>query len=249
MAGHSKWANIRYRKGAQDAKRGKIFTKFIREITVSARLGGGDVNSNPRLRQVVDKALGQNMTRDTIDRAISRGVGGQDGADMESIRYEGYGPFGVAVMVDCLTDNRNRTVSEVRHVFSKMGGSLGTDGSVAYLFQKVGQIFINGEVDENKLTEVVLESPADDIEKLEDARFLVTTAADKLMQVKDFLTTHGFSLESADFTMLPSTNVMLDNVEDAQSLMKMLDMLEDLDDVQEVCSNVDIPDEILQKLN
>ncbi len=245
MAGHSKWANIKHRKGAQDAKRGKIFTKLIREITTAARLSS-DIN-NPRLRIAVDKALGQNMTRDTIDRAIKRGIGGGDDAAMESIRYEGYGPNGVAVMVDCLSDNRNRTVSEVRHAFTKMGGNLGTDGSVAYLFTKVGQIVFAKGTDEDKLMEAAIEAGAEDVVKQEDGALIVNTTPEAFSNVVDAMKAAGFTPESADVTMTASVNVAL-NVEDAERFMKMVDMLEDLDDVQEVYSNAEISEEIGRQL-
>ncbi len=245
MAGHSKWANIKHRKGAQDAKRGKIFTKLIREITTAARLSS-DIN-NPRLRIAVDKALAQNMTRDTIDRAIKRGIGGGDETAMESIRYEGYGPNGVAVMVDCLSDNRNRTVSEVRHAFTKMGGNLGTDGSVAYLFTKVGQIVFAKGTDEDKLMEAAIEAGAEDVVKQEDGTLIVNTTPESFSNVVDAMKAAGFNPESADVTMTASVNVPL-NVEDAVQFMKMVDMLEDLDDVQEVYSNAEISDEIGRQL-
>jgi len=245
MAGHSKWANIKHRKGAQDAKRGKIFTKLIREITTAARISS-DMN-NPRLRLAVTKALGQNMTRDTIDRAIKRGMGADDGAQMEQIRYEGYGPNGVAVMVDCLTDNRNRTVSEVRHAFTKMGGNLGTDGSVSYLFTKMGQVTFGKEVNEDKLMEVAIEVGAEDVVSEEDGTFTVRTTPEVFERVVENIKAAGFSPINAEVTMVPSLNVEL-NFEDAQQFMKMVDMLEDLDDVQEVYSNADISEEIGRRL-
>jgi len=245
MAGHSKWANIKHRKGAQDAKRGKIFTKLIREITTAAKLSS-DI-SNPRLRIAVDKALGQNMTRDTIDRAIKRGMGGGDETNLESIRYEGYGPNGVAVMVDCLTDNRNRTVSEVRHAFTKMGGNLGTDGSVSYLFTKIGQISFDSKTNEDKLMEAAIEAGADDVVKQDDGSFLVNTTPEAFSDVVASLKANGFTPESAEVTMTASMNVTL-GLEDATQFMKMVDMLEDLDDVQEVYSNADITEEIGRQL-
>lgn len=249
MAGHSKWANIKHRKGAQDAKRGKVFTKLIREITVAARMGGGggDPTMNPRLRAAVDKALGQNMTRDTIDRAIARGVGGLEGDNVEEIRYEGYGPGGVAVLVECMTDNRNRTVSEVRHVFSKMGGNLGTDGSVAYLFSKKGQIFVSKKADEEKLLEAALEHGAEDVE-VEDDGFTVVTAWEDLSTIKEQLVQQNFEVTDAQTAMIPSNSVSLD-IDQASNFIKMVDMLEDLDDVQEVYSNADIDNQILSALN
>lgn len=245
MAGHSKWANIKHRKNAQDAKRGKLFTKLIREITTAAKISSDP--ANPRLRAAVDKALSNNMTRDTIDRAIKRGIGGGDGQELEEIRYEGYGPNGVAVMVECLTDNRNRTVSEVRHAFTKMGGNLGTDGSVGYLFSKVGQIVYPKGTDEDKLTELAIESGADDVVKQNDGTFIVYTSVEAFGSVEDAIKSGGFKPESAEVTMISSVNVTLD-LEDATRFMKMVDMLEDLDDVQEVYSNADIPDDVGSRL-
>jgi YebC/PmpR family DNA-binding regulatory protein len=242
MAGHSKWANIKHRKNAQDAKRGKLFTKLIREITVSAKISS-DLNSNPRLRIAIDKALSNNMTRDTIDRAIKRGAGGDDNSDLVEIRYEGYGPNGVAIMVDCLSDNRNRTVSEVRHAFTKMGGNLGTDGSVAYLFTKMGQLLFPKSTNEDKLMEAAIEAGADDVVKQEDGSFIVNTSPDMFVGVQEAMEVAGFLQEEGELTMVPSMTVKL-NFEDAQQFMKLVDMLEDLDDVQEVYSNADIPEEI-----
>lgn len=242
MAGHSKWANIKHRKGAQDAKRGKIFTKLIREITVAAKTGG-EINANPRLRLAVDKALAQNMTRDTIDRAIKRGVGGGSDTEMESIRYEGYGPNGVAVMVECLTDNRNRTVSDVRHIFSKMGGNLGTDGSVAYLFTKMGQLDFTDVTDEDKLIDCAIEAGAEDVEKTAGADFTVHTTPETFEAVLKAMKAVGFQPKNAEITMIPATTVSLES-DDAMRFMKMVDLLEDLDDVQEVYANADLPDDI-----
>ena len=247
MAGHSKWANIKHRKNAQDAKRGKIFTKLIREITVSAKMGGGDAASNPRLRTAIDKALDQNMTRDTIDRAIKRGVGGGDDQDLEEIRYEGYGPNGVAVMVDCLTDNRNRTVSDVRHAFTKMGGNLGTAGSVAFNFNKLGQIYIGNKMDEDELMEIAIEAGAEDVIAQEDGSFIVNTAPESFNEVLDAIVEKDIKPEASEITMVPNLTVAL-NLEDAQTFMKMIDMLEDLDDVQNVYSNAEITDEVGKQL-
>lgn len=241
MAGHSKWANIKFRKGAQDAKRGKLFTKLIREITTAARIGG-DPSGNPRLRTAIDKALGQNMTRDTIDRAIKRGIGGGEGTDMEQIRYEGYGPNGVAVMVDCLTDNRNRTVSDVRHAFNKMGGNLGTEGSVGYLFTRRGELTFTS-VNEEKLMEAAIEAGADDVEKEDDGSIIVHTDPDAFEAVVNAMKAHGFTPDNAAVTQVPATYVSLDK-DDAVTFMKMVEMLEDLDDVQEVYANADLPDDL-----
>ncbi|MGY3942699.1 YebC/PmpR family DNA-binding transcriptional regulator [Aeromonas tecta] len=242
MAGHSKWANIKHRKAAQDAKRGKIFTKLIREITTSARIGDPDPANNPRLRAAVTAALTSNMTRETINRAIARGAGGGDGEQLETIVYEGYGPAGSAVMVECLTDNRNRTVAEVRHAFSKSGGNLGTDGSVAYLFSKKGLLTFVG-VDEDALMDAALEAGADDVVTEEDGSIEVYTTPNDFGTVLDALEAAGFKPENAEVTMIPSTEAELD-AETAPKLMRLIDMLEDLDDVQEVYHNGSISDEV-----
>ena len=246
MAGHSKWANIKHRKAAQDAKRGMIFTKLICEITTSARLGDADPANNPRLRAAVAAALTSNMTRDTINRAIARGAGGGDGEQLETIVYEGYGPAGSAVMVECLTDNRNRTVAEVRHAFSKCGGNLGTDGSVAYLFTKKGVLTFVG-ADEDALMDAALEAGADDVVTEEDGTIEVYTTPNDFGTVLDGLEAAGFKPESAEVTMIPSTEAELD-AETAPKLMRLIDMLEDLDDVQEVYHNGSISDEIAATL-
>lgn len=247
MAGHSKWANIQHRKGAQDAKRGKLFTKLIREITVAARMGGGDVASNPRLRAAIDKALAGNMTKDTIDRAVKRGSGAQEGDNYEEIRYEGYGPGGLAVMVDCLTDNRNRTVAEVRHVFNKSGGNLGTDGSVAYLFEKKGIISYAPGADEDAVMEAALEAGAEDIVTNDDGSIYVLTTPEEFMSVKDAMVAAGFDSSEADISMEPATTVTLD-MDGAEKMLRMIDLLEDLDDVQKVYSNGDVPDDVMAQL-
>ncbi|MBI3771527.1 MAG: YebC/PmpR family DNA-binding transcriptional regulator [Gammaproteobacteria bacterium] len=246
MAGHSKWANIRHRKGAQDAKRGKMFTKIIREITVSAQIGA-DPHSNPRLRTAIDKALDQNMTRDTIDRAIKRGSGETGGADYEEIRYEGYGPGGVAVMVDCMTDNRNRTVGEVRHAFTKCGGNLGTSGSVAYLFTEAGVINFAKGTSEDQVMEAALEAGAEDVITHDDGSLEVLTSPTAFAGVKEAIQKTGLTPESAEVTMRASTSAAL-GLDDAQKMVRLLEMLEDLDDVQHVYSNADIPDEIMAQL-
>lgn len=247
MAGHSKWANIQHRKNAQDKKRGKLFTKHIREVTVAARMGGGDVESNPRLRLAIDKALGVNMTRDTIERAVKRGAGGLEGENVEEIRYEGYGPGGVAVMVDCMTDNRNRTVAEVRHAFTKRNGNLGTDGSVAYLFSKQGQIGFAPGADEEKIMEIALEAGAEDIQSNDDGSVTVITTAEGLSEIKQVLDNARLVSEYAEIAQVASTNVDLDK-EGAEKLLALIDMLEDLDDVQEVHSNAEISSEVLKQL-
>lgn len=241
MAGHSKWANIKHKKAAQDAKRGKVFTKLIREITVAARAGGEVIDDNPRLRLVVDKALGANMTRDTIDRAIKRGAGtGEDGA-MDEVTYEGYGIAGVAVLVETLTDNVNRTVSDVRHAFTKHGGNLGTAGSVAYLFSKRGEIYFAPGTDEDALMEVALESGADDVESIGDGAQLVITEPGSYTAVIDALKAAELTFDDAEITMHPSVEVELD-AETAEKVQRMIDRLEDLDDVQEVYTNAVFPD-------
>ena len=245
MAGHSKWANIRFRKMGQDAKRGKLFTKFIREITVSARAGGGDVSTNPRLRAVIDKALAANMTRDTIERAIKRGTGDQEGQQLEEIRYEGYGPGGVAVMVDCLSDNRNRTVSEVRHAFTKHGGNLGTDGSVAYLFRHKGFLTFPKTVDEAALFEAAIDLGAEDVTIEEDGSMVVQTSFESFYTIQHALEAKKLKPLRAETVMVPDSMVPME-AEQAQKFMKMVDVLEDLDDVQAVHTNAEIPDELLE---
>lgn len=248
MSGHSKWANIRFRKGAQDKKRGKLFTKFIREITIAAKTGGGDPDANPRLRAAIDKSLSNNMTKDTIDRAIKRGAGGLEGNDLEEIRYEGYGPNGVAVMVDCLTDNRNRTVAEVRHSFTKCGGNLGTSGSVAYIFTQQGQITFAAGSDEDQIMEIALEAGAEDVLNNEDGSIDVITTAEQFIPVKEALQVKELQPEHAEVTMAPSTEIEVD-AESAEKLMRMVDMLEDLDDVQNVYTNADISEAVLAEIS
>lgn len=248
MAGHSKWANIQHRKGRQDAKRGKLFTKLIREITVASKLGGGDPDANPRLRAAIDNALSNNMTKDTIERAIKRGTGGDDEGSVEEIRYEGYGPGGVAVMVDCMTDNKNRTVAEIRHAFSKCGGNLGTDGSVSYLFTKTGLLSYPADSDEDILMEVALDAGAEDIIPNDDGSIDIITAPDDFIDVKETMINAGHEPEAAEITMRASTNSTLD-LNGAQTMVRLLDMLEDLDDVQKVYSNADIPDDVLAQLS
>ncbi|MGB5259231.1 MAG: YebC/PmpR family DNA-binding transcriptional regulator [Gammaproteobacteria bacterium] len=247
MAGHSKWANIQHRKGAQDAKRGKLFTKLIREITVAARMGDPDPAANPRLRMAVDKALSGNMTKDTIARAIKRGSGVQDGENFEEVRYEGYGPGGVAVMVDCLTDNRNRTVAEVRHAFTKAGGNLGTDGSVAYQFSKTGILTYPPGSDEDALMEAALEAGADDVVGNDDGSFDVLTQPDAFIDIRDAMKAAGLAPEQAEVTMR-AANITPLELADAEKMVRMLERLEDLDDVQEVYSNADISAEIMGQL-
>lgn len=248
MAGHSKWANIKHRKARQDAQRGKIFTKLIRELTVAAKAGGGVVEDNPRLRLAVDKALGANMSRDTIDRAIARGAGTTDTENVEELSYEGYGVAGVAVYVEAMTDNRNRTAGEVRHAFNKHGGNLGTDGSVAYLFERKGQILFAPGVDEEALMDAALEAGADDVVINDDGSIEVLTTFADFISVNESLKAAGFVAEDAEVAMLPTTTAELD-LENAQKFMKMIDALEDLDDVQNVYSNAEISDEIMEQLS
>ena len=249
MSGHSKWANIRFRKAAQDAKRGKVFTKLIREITTAARMGGGDESSNPRLRSAVVAALAQNMTRDTIKRAVERGVGGGDGADLENITYEGYGVGGVAVMVECMTDNHNRTASDVRHAFTKFGGNLGTTGSVGYLFTKKGVIsFAQDEdgkmpIDEEQAMEIGLEAGADDIVTNDDGSIDVYTAPEAFADVVEAFEAKGIKPTNAEVSMVPSTEAELD-ADNAAKCIRMIDALEDLDDVQNVYHNASFPDDV-----
>jgi len=245
MAGHSKWANIKFRKGAQDAKRGKIFTKLIREITIAARVGGGDLASNPRLRLAVDKAKGQSMPKDNIERAIKRGSGAMDGENYEEVRYEGYGPNGVAVMVDCLTDNRNRTVADVRHAFSKFGGNLGADGSVGYLFTQSGSLNYGPDADEDQVMEAAVEAGATDVVAADDGSIEVVTEPADFEVVRDAMNDADLNPEHAEVTMRPETRAAVD-IDDAETLIKLIDTLDDLDDVQQVYTNADIPDEALE---
>jgi YebC/PmpR family DNA-binding regulatory protein len=248
MAGHSKWANIRHRKAAQDAKRGKLFTKFIRELTVAAREGGSDPDANPRLRAAIDKSLSNNMTRDTVERAIKRGAGELDGQQLETIIYEGYGPGGTAVMVETMTDNRNRTVSGVRNAFNKSGGNLGTDGSVAYLFTKSGIISFDNSNDEDVLMEQALEAGAEDVISHDDGSVDVLTSPDNFGKVKDALDSAGLNALNAEVTMLASLKAELD-LETAEKFLRLIDTLEDHDDVQEVYHNAEISDDVMAQLD
>ena len=246
MAGHSKWHNIQHRKGAQDAKRGKVFTKLIKEIVIAAKAGGGVIENNPGLRMVIDKALAANMKRDTIENAVKRGSGDLEGENYDEVRYEGYGLSGTAIMVDTLTDNRNRTVADVRHAFTKHGGNLGTDGSVAYLFNKQGFIsFASG--DEDQIMEAALDAGAEDVVANEDGSIDVITTPEDFFTVKDALSDAGLEASHAEVTMEPATRVEL-NLGDAEKFMKLIDRLEDLDDTQEVYYNADISDEVMAQL-
>ena len=249
MAGHSKWSNIKHKKAAQDAKRGKIFTKLIREITVAARLGGGDKESNPRLRAAIATALSNNMTKDTIERAIKKGAGGEEGSNLDEVRYEGYGPSGVAFIVDCMTDNRNRTVAEVRHAFTKAGGNLGTDGSVSYMFNKKGIISFEPGMDEEKIIEVALEAGALDVITHDDSAIDVITEVNNFSEVKDALDKHNLAALSAEITMDADMKSNISDLELAQKLVNMIDRLEDLDDVQNVYTNAQFSDAVMEQLS
>ena len=247
MAGHSKWANTKHRKAAQDAKRGKIFTKIIRELVTAARLGGGDAASNPRLRAAVDKALSNNMTRDTLNRAIARGVGGDEDANMETIIYEGYGPGGTAVMVECLSDNRNRTVAEIRHLMSKGGGSMGENGCVSWKFERKGVIqFSKEKYTEDQLMEAALEAGADDLRDEGDVWEIQTAMAD-FNAVREAFEAAGLEMISAELNQVPQTTMEVD-LETARKLLRFIELLEDNDDVQNVYSDADISDEIMAQL-
>jgi YebC/PmpR family DNA-binding regulatory protein len=241
MAGHSKWANIKHKKAATDAKRGKIWTRLIKEITVAARMGGGDLTSNPRLRLAVDKAADANMPKDNVQRAIARGTGGLDGANYEEVRYEGYGIGGAAIIVDCMTDNRVRTVAEVRHAFSKFGGNMGTEGSVAFMFKHCGQLFFAPGTSEDALMEAALEAGAEDVIADDEGGFEVLCPPNDFSSVKDALEKAGFKAEMAEIVMKPNTETGFTG-DDAIKMQKLLDALENLDDVQEVYTNAVIED-------
>ncbi len=247
MAGHSKWANIKHRKAAQDAKRGKVFTKIIREIVIAARHGGPNADDNPRLRAVIDKALGANMKRDTIDKAIARGAGNDEADNMEELTYEGYGAGGVAILVECMTDNRNRTVGEVRHAFTKRGGNLGTDGSVAYLFTRTGQMFFAPGTDEEAVMDAAIEAGADDVVSHDDGSIEVLTPWENFLTIKDSLVAAGFTPETGEVAMIASLKVEQD-LPSAEKIIGLIDALEDLDDVQNVYTNADFPDSVLDQL-
>lgn len=243
MAGHSKWSNIKHRKAGQDAKRAKVFTKIIRELTVAARDGGGNVDDNPALRTVVDKAKAAQMPKDTMERAIARGAGGQDGAELTPLTYEGYGPGGVAILVETMTDNRNRTVAEVRHAFSKAGGNLGTDGSVAYLFDKKGQIQFEPGTSEDDVMEIAIETGAEDVITDDEGVVEVITAPEDYLTVKDALVEGGLEPAAAEVAMVPQTISDLD-VETAEKVIRLIDGLEDLDDVTNVFTNAGFPEDL-----
>jgi YebC/PmpR family DNA-binding regulatory protein len=242
VAGHSKWANIQHRKKAQDAKRGKLFTRLIKEIVVAAKAGGSDLDANASLRSAVDKAKSQSVPKDAIERAVKRGAGELDGSDYEEIRYEGYGPAGVAVMVDCLSDNRNRTVADVRHAFSKAGGNLGQSGSVAYMFASVGVLLYSPDQDEDTIMEAALEAGAEDVVVADDGSIEVLTSAEDYVVVKQAMTDAGLEPEDSELTMRASANAELD-VDDARKVLRLVDLLENSDDVQDVYYNAEIPEE------
>ncbi len=245
MAGHSKWANIKHRKGAQDARRGKIFTKLIREITVAAKVGGGELTCNPRLRTAIDKAKGENLPKDTIERAIKKGTGGLEGVEYEEGTFEGYGPGGVAIIVEFMTDNRTRTVADVRHIFSKHGGSLGVNGSVSFLFERKGLIAFDPGHGFDPIFEAALESGAEDVKDEGDAIEVLTDPAD-FIEVRDTLAEKGLTWQNAEVTMLPQLTVRLDGKQ-AEQMLKLMEKLEDYDDVQNVYANFDISDEEIER--
>jgi YebC/PmpR family DNA-binding regulatory protein len=246
MAGHSKWANIKHRKARQDAKRGAVFTKVIRELTVAAKEGGGVVEDNPRLRLAYEKALSANMGKDTINRAIQRGAGGQEGQNLEEVIYEGYGPEGIAVFVKTLTDNKNRTVSEIRHAFTRSGGNLGTSGSVAYMFKSLGKIFVNNSSSDEKFYELAIENGAEDILDLGDDKTELHCDPKNLSKLKDAIENKLFGVESTEILMESENQIKLD-LENSEKILKLTDNLEDLDDVQEVFTNADLDNEVFEK--
>jgi YebC/PmpR family DNA-binding regulatory protein len=246
MSGHNKWSTIKHKKGAADAKRGKIFTKIIKELTVAAKLGGGDPDGNPRLRTAIDKAKAENMPKDNVERAIKKGVGGLEGTNYEESVYEGYGPGGVAVLVEVMTDNRNRTVSDVRSIFTKCNGNMGEAGCVSWLFDKKGLILFPKDTDFDKLFEAAIEAGADDVSE-EEEQIEVTTDPSSFIEVRDALEKAGFKYESAEITMIPQTMVKLEGKQ-AESMLKLMDRLEDNDDVQNVYANFDISAEDIEKM-
>ena len=248
MAGHSKWANIKHRKGRQDAKRGKIFSVLIRELTVAAKLGGGVTDYNPRLRTAVDKALAANMTKDTIERAIQRGAGGLEGENLEEVSFEGYGPGGIAIIVESMTDNNNRTVAEVRHAFTKSGGNLGTNGSVSYLFEKKGLINITPDQDADQVMEISIEAGAEDIEVNEDDSITVSSSPEDFENIKKALLEKEIDLIDSDVGLIPETTVKAD-LDTSLKVFKLLEMLEDLDDTQNVTSNIEFAEGMLDQLD
>ena len=248
MSGHSKWSTIKHKKAAQDAKRGKVFTKLIKEITVAARLGGGDPAANPRLRAAIDAAKAQNMPKNNIERAVKKGTGELEGVSYEEVTYEGYGPGGVAVLVETITDNRQRTVADVRHIFAKRGGNMGEPGSVAWIFEKKGLIIIDkAKVDEDTLMDVALDAGAEDIED-NGSEWEIETRPENLDAVKEAINSVGIEILSAEVSMVPSNTVAITEEKQAEQLMKLMNALEENDDVQNVYANFDIPDEVLEKV-
>ncbi len=248
MAGHSKWANIKHRKGRQDAKRGKIFSVLIRELTVAAKLGGGVTDDNPRLRTAVDKALAANMTKDTIERAIQRGAGGLEGENLEEVSFEGYGPGGIAIIVESMTDNNNRTVAEVRHAFTKSGGNLGTNGSVSYLFEKKGIITASSNQDSDNIMEISIEAGAEDIELNEDETVTISSSPEDFENIKKSLLENEIDIDDSEISLIPETTIQAD-LETSLKVYKLLEMLEDLDDTQNVTSNIEFADGMLDQLD
>jgi|TARA_B110000438_G_scaffold287262_1_gene319358 YebC/PmpR family DNA-binding regulatory protein len=248
MAGHSKWANIKHRKGRQDAKRGKVFSVLIREINVAAKLGGGMPEDNPRLRTAIEKALAANMTRDTIDRAVQRGAGGEDGENLEEDMFEGYGPGGVAILVETMTDNNNRTVAEIRHAFTKAGGNLGTNGSVNYLFEKKGIFQVAFGSDENLVMEMAIEAGAEDIEINNDNSITIFTAPEDFNNIKEVFDSNNIELIDSEISLVPETSISLD-IDTSMKVFRLLEVLEDLDDTQKVHSNADFSDEMMEQLD
>jgi len=248
MAGHSKWANIKHRKGRQDAKRGKIFSVLIREITISAKLGGGLPEDNPRLRTAIEKALAANMTRDTINRAVLKGSGGEEGENLEEVMFEGYGPGGIAILVEAMTDNNNRTVAEVRHAFTKSGGKLGTNGSVNYLFIKKGILQAAEGSDEDAVMELSIEAGAEDVELNTDNSITISTTPDDFTNVKEALNSNNIALLDSEISLIPETSISLD-LETSLKVFRLLETLEDLDDTQKVHSNADFSDEMMEHLD
>ncbi len=248
MAGHSKWANIKHRKGRQDAKRGKIFSVLIRELTVAAKLGGGVPDDNPRLRTAIDKALAANMTKDTIERAVQRGAGGLEGENLEEVSFEGYGPGGIAIIVESMTDNNNRTVAEVRHAFTKTGGNLGTNGSVSYLFEKKGIITVSSDHDADQIMEVSIEAGAEDIEINEDKTVTVSSSPEEFEEIKSALINNEIEIDDSEISLVPETTVQAD-LETSLKVYKLLEMLEDLDDTQSVTSNIEFAEGMLEHLD
>ena len=248
MAGHSKWANIKHRKGRQDAKRGKVFSVLIRELTVAAKLGGGVADDNPRLRTAIDKALAANMTKDTIERAVQRGAGGLEGENLEEVSFEGYGPGGIAIIVESMTDNNNRTVAEVRHAFTKTGGNLGTNGSVSYLFEKKGIITVSSNQDTDHIMEVSIEAGAEDIEINDDETITVSSSPEEFESIKNALSSNELDIDDSEISLVPETTVKAD-LDTSLKVYKLLEMLEDLDDTQNVTSNIEFAEGMLEQID